>query len=327
MRVRLILLVSFSVLVLVALTPEVHAKGGTSITTCGQTVTTNAVLSQDMSCPFAEGIVVGASGITIDLKGFTIIGNQSPNHDGIDDSGGYDNVTVKNGTVEDYQRGIDAVNADKIALSNIVASGNALNGIEVEGASPSVKSSNASGNEGDGIVVFGDSSTIVSSIASGNGGHGIEVDGDLASVKSSTASGNAFRGIRIVGNSARLSSFTASGNDSVAIEVDGASGSVKSATASGNLGIGILVVGDSASVTASTAVGNGSSVHGEDGIQVQGDAATVNGNRADANGFVGGAPDGVGLGVRVVGYTTPPTGTNTTRGNDDSAECSPASLC
>ena len=328
MRVRLILLVTFSVLVIVAVAPEVQAKGGTPITTCGQTVTTNAVLTQNLFCPFAEGVVVGASGITIDLKGFILRGNQFTGDYGIDDSGGFDQVTIKNGAVEDFQRGIYAASADQVALSNVVASGNALQGILVEGASPSVKSSTASGNEADGIALIGDSPTIVSAITSGNSGNGIDVQGDFASVKTSAASGNTFEGIVVIGGSARVSSFTASGNDSVGIDVEGDSASVRSATASGNLGIGILVDGASASVAASTAVGNiDSTVHGRDGIRVQGDAATLIGNRADANGFASGGPDGMGLGIHVFGFTIAPTGRNTAHGNDDTAECDPASLC
>src|SRR5262249_56875584 len=63
------------------------------------------------------------------------------------------------------------------------------------------------------------------------------------------------------------------------------------------------------------------------GIEVTGDAATLKGNRAEGKGFPGGASDGVGLGILVGGFTTAPLGTNVVRGNDDAAECQPASLC
>jgi hypothetical protein len=50
------------------------ASSSLPITSCGQTVTTNAVLTQDLTCA-GVGIVVGASGITIDLKDHVLTGN------------------------------------------------------------------------------------------------------------------------------------------------------------------------------------------------------------------------------------------------------------
>lgn len=72
-----LLLIAVGVAVLVAVAPEAQGKGGTPITACLQTVTTNAVLTHDLYCPGSSGILVGASGITIDLKGFVIRGTAS----------------------------------------------------------------------------------------------------------------------------------------------------------------------------------------------------------------------------------------------------------
>lgn len=58
-----------------------------------------------------------------------------------------------------------------------------------------------------------------------------------------------------------------------------------------------------------------------------GDAAALQGNGADGNGFPAGASDDSGLGIEVTGFTTAPIGTNVALGNDDPAECNPASLC
>jgi hypothetical protein len=70
----------------------------TPITACAQTVTTNAVLMQDLVCS-GDGIVIGASGITIDLKGFTVRGDRGSVEYGINAFLGYDDVTVKNGVL------------------------------------------------------------------------------------------------------------------------------------------------------------------------------------------------------------------------------------
>ena len=239
-------------------------------------VTTNAFLTQNLHCPGSSGVVVGADGITIDLKGFRLRGNLI--NRGIDDNG-FDGVTIRNGTVRNFDFGVAAyLGADKFTVQNVVVSGSFDSGIVVTGNSAKIQSSNVSGNTSLGIFVIGDSATIQSVTASRNGVDGIEVNGNSASVKSSTSDGNGFEGILVTGDSAKITSSAASGN--------------------------VL-----------------------EGIRVEGDAAKVGGNRTDANGFDGGASDLSGLGIEVTGYTTAPTGTNIAWGNDDFADCSPASLC
>jgi len=129
------------------------------ISACGQTVTTNAVLTKDLICAGSNGINVAAAGITIDLKEFTISGDLSPGHSGIDDGGGYDGLAVKNGVLRNFAIGMFAFNgADHVSLSNLAASGNIAYGIYIGGASASVKSSTVAGNA-KGVQVDGDSAT------------------------------------------------------------------------------------------------------------------------------------------------------------------------
>src|SRR6478735_8724293 len=119
-----LMLIALGAAVLVAVAPEAQGKGGTPITACLQTVTTNAVLTHDLYCPSSTGILVGASGITIDLNGFVIRGDRlGPN--GVDDAGGFDDVTIKNGVIRDFRdQGVLASNADGIVISNLFVSGN-----------------------------------------------------------------------------------------------------------------------------------------------------------------------------------------------------------
>jgi hypothetical protein len=294
----------------------------TPITSCGQIVTTNAVLTQDLTCPGTSGVIAGASGITIDLRGFTLTGDRSPNHYGVLDAS-YNGVRIKNGVVRNFDDGVDALSS-AVTVSNVVASGNVLAGIFICCAttSSSISESIASGNGGDGISVGGTSARIQSSNASGNGGNGIVVGGPAASIRSATASGNGANGIYVTGNAASIASSTASGNTFSGVVVIGDSAGIKSTTGSGNAGIGIAVQGDSTSITSSTVVGNGNT-----GIGIDGNLGSIRGNLAGANGFLGGASDGTGPGIGVIGYTTAPVGTNVAHGNDDPTECVPASLC
>ena len=274
--------------------------GVTPITTCGQVVTTNALLTQDLTCAGA-GVIVGASGVTIDLNGHVLKGDGTAGHYGIDNKGGYADLVVKNGVVRNFDTGVYAITyASGQTVSSVVASGNVGQGIYISGPSAKVESSTAAGNGQTGIHVLVGPGSVTKSTASGNGLHGIWMEGTKQSVKSSTAVGNAGYGIVVSGDAASVTSASANGNKAVGIRVVGALASIKSSTTSGN---------------------------GGHGIAVSGDATVLKGNRAEANGFPGGNSDGAGLGIENTSFTTPPVGTNVDRGNDDPAECNPASLC
>ena len=88
MRLRASLAAVAVLVLVVVVAPEATGGGGTSITSCGQTVTTSAVLTQNLNCT-GSGVIVGASGITIDLRGFTIQGDRGVGDYGIDNSAGY----------------------------------------------------------------------------------------------------------------------------------------------------------------------------------------------------------------------------------------------
>ena len=140
-------------------------SSGTEITTCGQTVTTNAFLTKDLSCT-ADGVIVGAAKITIDLRGFTLRGDGGAPDSGIVDNG-FNSVKLQNGVVRNFGFGLAIDGADKASVSNMVVSGANI-GIYVNGDSASITSSTASGNGLTGVQVVGESASIVSTTASGN---------------------------------------------------------------------------------------------------------------------------------------------------------------
>lgn len=315
-----------------------EAGGGTPIVSCGQTVTQNAFLTTDLSCPGSSGIVVGAAGITIDLKGHTLRGDRTFGHHGVDDTGGFDRLAVKNGVVRNFYDGVHAV-GDRVGVSGLVVSGNAKAGVYVLGDAAKIQSVTAGGNA-PGINLVGDSGSVKSVTASRNT-IGVSVSGASATIQSSTASGNSV-GISVIGASAKIRSSTVTGNSSDGISVSGASATVLSSTATGNY-YGISISGSSANVQSATAVGNvnygvlvlgesaaiqGSSIagNGTGGVGVNGNAALIAGNHVEVNGFYLDADD-AGLGIIVQGYTMAPAGKNVARGNDDPHECDPVSLC
>lgn len=72
---------------------------------CGQTIVVSTVLDADIG-PCAAGITVGADNITFDLNGFTITGVPTDGDGPGITLGGRTGVTVKNGTVTQFDAGV-----------------------------------------------------------------------------------------------------------------------------------------------------------------------------------------------------------------------------
>jgi parallel beta-helix repeat protein len=96
--------------------------------TCGQTITHDTTLTVDLTnCP-GDGLVIGADNITLNLNRHTIDGTvgQLPacdeppfGSDGIR-AGGYDGLTIENGTVQQFAHGIDGgAEGDGVANSDL----------------------------------------------------------------------------------------------------------------------------------------------------------------------------------------------------------------
>src|SRR5262249_12906204 len=158
----------------------------------------------------SNGVLIGASGITIDLKGHTLRGNRAAGMYGV--SGGNvftQGVKIANGVIRNFDSGIRALASDHMTISKLVISGNLNVGIEVDGGGLVVKSSVVSGNGGDGAYVTTNGGKISASTFAGNGGAGISAGGPLA-VTSVVTAGNAYDGINIGGPLTKVTKSVAS---------------------------------------------------------------------------------------------------------------------
>jgi len=233
MRVRSSFAAVVALVLVVVVAPEATGKGGTVITSCGQTVTTNAVLGQDLFCN-GDGIVVGADRITINLNGHGVFGDGDPGDRGVNAFGCCNNVTVENGVIRDFDVGIDADLDDHFSIKNVVASGNSI-GIEaIQGVSDSIQSSTASGNKVGIQIGFAEQSSVTSSTASGNRDYGVSEGGVGNKIKSVTAAGNGIGGLLVGGSGTSVTSSTANGNGFDGIDVPGDSVTLKGNTTDGN---------------------------------------------------------------------------------------------
>ncbi len=103
---------------------------------CGQVITQSIHVSNDLTnCP-ADGLVVGANNIKIDLGHHVIDGDgvNAPTDDGIDNTGGFDNVKIEHGTIQQFSQGVHLVGATNNKLDHLTVT-QTHRGIELENAS------------------------------------------------------------------------------------------------------------------------------------------------------------------------------------------------
>jgi parallel beta-helix repeat protein len=134
---------------------------------CGDTITADTTLHQNLvNCP-NNGIVIGANGVTLNLNGHLVDGDGTP-ASGCDSetefcdvgvvNDGHDGVTVKQGSVREFLYGVFVGRARHNRVLGISSSKNLFFGFVVaESARSLVRRSSGSNNvapEGDGMILF-----------------------------------------------------------------------------------------------------------------------------------------------------------------------------
>src|SRR6266540_2953750 len=110
-------------------TPTIGASPQTG--QCGQRVTANFVLANDMTCT-TDGFVINADNVTLDLGGHTITGPgmgpqtwPAPQLDTVGvRTGGHTNVTIRNGTISQFSTGIYFVDMEKSRIEDVKSQNN-----------------------------------------------------------------------------------------------------------------------------------------------------------------------------------------------------------
>jgi len=182
--------------ILAAPTVEIHVSGSYYLTG-------NRVCSSD-------GIVVNADNVTIDLCGYSLIGDGTSNKDGIL-LNGCDNAEIRNGTIRNFTgTGIlvsESNLGDYHRIINMRVRSNGAHGIFLQGKYNFVKDCIAFGNRLKGIFVQ-EASLVTGCVAHANGDTGIEIhEGSTLTFSNTFANGaNGIRadvGSTIVGNTSR----------------------------------------------------------------------------------------------------------------------------
>ena len=91
---------------------------------CGETITEDTTLTADLDCTTTDGLIIGADNITIDLNSNTVTGVTCNGCYGIDNTNGFDDVTIKSGSIVGFNHGVHGRNnADRFVLDDLSFSG------------------------------------------------------------------------------------------------------------------------------------------------------------------------------------------------------------
>lgn len=252
-----------------------------------------------------HGITIVEDNVTIDLRGFALIGANevAQGGTGILVSGDHEGISIRNGIVRAWgEHGIGAGDADGTIVEGVHARDNGDDGIKVgldaivrscvganngnNGITASANSvlevCTAAGNGADGIKTGRVGCTITACCAHDNTGDGIDTTFDVPSIGVSaptladcTTFGNGANGIK-AGTGATVHACTSTGNSVDGINAENQVRIIDCST-SGNQGDGIEV-SDNCFVSGCSTSGNGFGAPVGNGIR-----ATGSDNRIDAN--------------------------------------------
>jgi parallel beta-helix repeat protein len=162
------------------LAPAGGHAGPTVPVSCGDVITKDTQIANDLEgCP-GDGLVIGADNITLDLNGHTIDGVSVEDTSGVRNEG-HEGVTVTNGTLREFGDGVFAKKATGTRLHELASSDNRFSGIVLIESGRTVVSGSRISHNGEetelvGILVTGsDKSTIRRNTLVANGGSGIQV--------------------------------------------------------------------------------------------------------------------------------------------------------
>lgn len=176
---------------------------------CGQTLTQSTLVQNDLSDCGGNGLVAGADGITIDLGGHTIDGTgQGTGVSVIGRTG----VTVTNGTLDQFDLGVDFTDSLGGFATNLVLSGTQWGGVGLYNADNAVVRGNTlTMNEVGMTIQRGTTGAlVVANVLTGNPGTGIHITGSTGNrIEDNEIAESSREGIWVQGASGNV----VSGND------------------------------------------------------------------------------------------------------------------
>jgi parallel beta-helix repeat protein len=311
-----------------ALAPGAHAAKPVQLS-CGQTITEDTKLANDLTnCP-NDGIVIGAHGLTLDLNGHTVDGPgfECPGCVGIDNSAGHPGLTVEDGSVQEFEVGVLSVGGRNHLVRRLSVSRNG-DGIDLVFATDSEVTGNSLEGNLFGVFVGGTDNIRIArnSISEFGelGGCGVEVAGSehvlvednsvLASDPGAAIAGDTCGICVCFGSShTQIERNSVSGNGSVGVRVEFSDDNSVTGNHISRNGIGLILIGDRNSIRRNRVVDTGAACEdcgGDIGISLEGGRGNL-----IANNTVERSHDGPGIQFAAFEPETPPAIDNTARSN------------
>jgi parallel beta-helix repeat protein len=173
---------------------------------------------------------IAANDVTLDCQGYMINGTDAALSNGIDNTGGFDNITIKNCVIKDFDRGIYFINAENGTLANNSAYSN-NRGIAFESSSNNIlANNNVSSNANFGILLDSSSNgnTVTSNTANSiEWGIYISASSNGNTITNNNANSNTYDGIYLFSSSSNnLTNNTANSNSQYGIALESSSNNI-----------------------------------------------------------------------------------------------------
>lgn len=215
------------VALVVPVVPAVAGPTAAARASCGKTIRHNFTLTRNLRNCRGNGLVAGASRITINLNGHTIDGVGNRASAGVRVTG-YTGVVVKGGVIREFGRGVWFVRAtngrilrnsvaysvdegiftnesssraliqgNRISASGARSKATWADGIDARGAGLTITGNTVTGSFDDGIDANGTGDRVVGNRVDANGQDGIDIDGTGTLIQGNLATRNGDDGVGV----------------------------------------------------------------------------------------------------------------------------------
>lgn len=243
---------------------------------CGAVITGKAVMTTDLACLFNSPAFT-IDGGDVDMNGHRV--GCLPGNDGVSfiNSGG----KLKNGFVEDCDRGVILAGTGKHAVTNVLVRGGQRGFFSISAKNKLVNNTVLDGS-GDAFTAASFfqpmAHQLIGNVAANNGGFAFKLTGDGNKLSGNLSSNNGDDGFFVDGDDNKLSRNTAYNNGGTGLLVSGADNSLTLNSAIANSGWGISPDGSNSKVKGNLALDNVGS-----GIGSSGDGHAFSGNMSAFN--------------------------------------------
>lgn len=179
---------------------------------CGLTITKDITLSEDLVGCEGDGIIVAADGVTIDLNGHSIVGLRKERTAGVRVQG-VNNVTIKNGTIVAFERGIYLTSVDNASISEVEINASRYEGLMAyQSSAVHVEDSVFSNNTRAAIWIFDSDAELVGNLGLDNPSRTFYLSGGRVGMSGNIARGGAYYSAFTFANGSIASDYTLQDN-------------------------------------------------------------------------------------------------------------------